>query len=213
MLITTIPTFVTPEEHKILAASTPTSFTDIPPVLRHKEENVSVTLDPPLEGFSAQDCEKGTLYVIESVLVYMSTTGRGFQVEYPHITLHAVSRSDKAAPSIYCQLEDPVADMELSAAAAAENDDEGDISMRELIIIPPNESALEPIFESLSRCAALHPDEPSPSDSEDDDEAFLDPDLELNSQFETFDGTEEQELSEVGRVRSDFVNDSRFAPY
>ena len=31
--------------------------------------------------------------------------------------------------------------------------------------------------------------------------------------LETFDGDEDQELSEVGRVRSDFINDSRFAPY
>ena len=35
------------------------------PVLRHKEDNVSVTLDPPLDGFSAQDAANGSLYVIE----------------------------------------------------------------------------------------------------------------------------------------------------
>jgi len=46
---------------------------------------------------------------------------------------------------------------------------------------------------------------------EDDmDDAFIDAD---ESAFETFTGDEEQELSEVGRVRSNFVNDSRYAPY
>lgn len=63
-IITTLPTFVTPEEHKTLAASTPVSFNDIPPKLYHKEDNVSVTLDPPLENFTSQDAAQGTLYVI-----------------------------------------------------------------------------------------------------------------------------------------------------
>jgi nucleotide-sensitive chloride channel 1A len=67
---------------------------------------------------------------------------------------------------------------------------------------------VEPIFDALSRCAALHPDKASASDEEDMD-AFLADD----GDFEVFTGDEEQELSEVGRVRSDFVNDNRYAPY
>ena len=43
---------------------------------------------------------------------------------------------------------------------------------------------------------------------EDDDDAFVDADA-----FETFNGDENQELSEVGRVRSDFINHNRYAPY
>lgn len=68
---------------------------------------------------------------------------------------------------------------------------------------------MEPIFEALSACAALHPD---PTDEmDDDDDAFID--LDENSPFETFTGADGEELSEVGRVRSDFINDSRYAPY
>lgn len=70
---------------------------------------------------------------------------------------------------------------------------------------------VEPIFESLSYCASLHPD-PNMSEDEDDfgmgDDAFVD-----TAGFETFNGTDGEELSEVGRVRSDFVNNNRFAPY
>ena len=74
------------------------------------------------------------------------------------------------------------------------------------MIRPADESgAVEVIFDALSRCAALHPD-PEELDEED---AVVDSDV----NFDSFDGDEEQELSEVGRVRSDFVNDSRFAPY
>lgn len=71
---------------------------------------------------------------------------------------------------------------------------------------------VEPIFEALSLCASLHPD---PADEngmdDDDDDAFVD--VDENSPFETFTGTDGEELSEVGRVRSDFINDNRFAPY
>lgn len=67
---------------------------------------------------------------------------------------------------------------------------------------------MDPIFEALSECAALHPD---PKDDEDDlDDAFIDID---ESKFETFNGDENEELSDVGRVRSDFINDNRYAPY
>lgn len=43
---------------------------------------------------------------------------------------------------------------------------------------------------------------------DDDDEAFVD-----GGAFEAFDGEGDTELSEVGRVRSDFVNKNRFQPY
>ena len=70
---------------------------------------------------------------------------------------------------------------------------------------------MEPIFEALSYCASLHPDPLDENDMDDDDDAFIDADE--NSPFETFNGTDGEELSEVGRVRSDFANDNRFAPY
>ena len=68
---------------------------------------------------------------------------------------------------------------------------------------------MEPIFEALSQCASLHPD---PHGEEDDlDNAFLN--VNGTTTFETFTGNEDEELSEVGRVRSDFINNNRFAPY
>ncbi len=70
---------------------------------------------------------------------------------------------------------------------------------------------MEPIFEALSICAALHPDPADADGMDDDDDAFIDADE--NSPFETFTGADGEELSEVGRVRSNFVNDNRFAPY
>jgi nucleotide-sensitive chloride channel 1A len=147
----------------------------------------------------------------------MPTTGRGFQIEYPAITLHAVSRGE-LGPSIYCQLDESAGETAVAEDDVAE--------MRELSIVPQNAAScmnfntqngmtytntsllVDPIFEALSQCASLHPD-PATSDDDDAlDDAFID-----SSNFETFTGDEDQELSEVGRVRSDFVNDNRFAPY
>ncbi|KAI0648863.1 regulator of volume decrease after cellular swelling-domain-containing protein [Trametes meyenii] len=204
-LIDTLPKFISPEEHRNLVASTPASFSDIPPVLRHKEDNVSVSVDPALDAFSAEDAANGSLYVIESHLVFISATGRGFQVEYPAITLHAISRGEKG-PSIYCQLDDSVS---ATQDAQPQNEEEDVADMRELTILPKESSSLESIFEALSLCASLHPD-PGAEDEmdDDDDDAFVDA-----GEFETFNGDINEEFSEVGRVRSDFLNNSRFAPY
>lgn len=65
---------------------------------------------------------------VSSVLVFFSTTGRGFQVEYPSITLHAISRIE-SGPCIYCQLDETL------TGDRAENDDD-ESPMRELKIIP-----------------------------------------------------------------------------
>ena len=70
--IADVPNFVSKEEHTALVGSTPTSFNDIPPVLKHKEENVSVTIDPAFEGFLSENAVQGTLYVLTRSV---STTG------------------------------------------------------------------------------------------------------------------------------------------
>lgn len=64
-IISSLPPFVSPEEHKTLTSTTPESFSSIPPVLRLQEPNVSVSFDPPLQDFGPDDCKHGTLYIIE----------------------------------------------------------------------------------------------------------------------------------------------------
>lgn len=154
-----LPTYSSPEEYQSIVASTPNSFSDIPPVLRHKEENVIVAIDPPLSSeLSGDDDLKGTLYVLtrwdcffiyfhflhsthlHSVLVFMSASGRGFQVEYPSITLHAVSRAG-TRPCIYCQLDE---------STPGQNTDSEDTNMSELTIIPADPESC--MFISYSRC-------------------------------------------------------------
>lgn len=73
----------------------------------------------------------------------MSTTGRGFQIEYPAIILHAASRTE-AGPSIYCQLDEHAGEAE----GVASNDEMSD--MRELSIVP--QSAASRMFSQLFPC-------------------------------------------------------------
>lgn len=68
---------------------------------------------------------------------------------------------------------------------------------------------VEAIFEALSACAALHPDAQE-DDGEGLDDAFMDA---SENTLEIFTGDDEEELSAVGRVRSDLINDSRYTPY
>ena len=72
---------------------------------------------------------------VSSVLAFISTTGRGFQVEYPAITLHAISRTE-AGPSIYCQLDE-------TPAGDQTDGDHDDSPMRELKIVPERVEARE----------------------------------------------------------------------
>lgn len=159
-LIDTLPVFISPEEHGNIVSATPTSFNEISPVLRHKEDNVSVTFDPPLAGLSSNDYASGALYIIEryvcspvkftaitttkcedciySALVFMSSTGHGFSVDYPSITLHAISRAESGS-SLYCQLDEST---DIDNANATPND-EMDTEMRELIIVPQNKDNRE----------------------------------------------------------------------
>jgi nucleotide-sensitive chloride channel 1A len=64
-----IPNHVSVEEHRTLTGVTPTSFGDIPPVLRQKVDNVRLAFDPSLDGFSPDDGALGTLYIIERSLI------------------------------------------------------------------------------------------------------------------------------------------------
>ncbi len=64
----------------MLTGATPTSFSDIPSVLRQKVDNVRVAFDPPLEDFSPEDSALGTLYIIERFFSRPLTRGLFFLI-------------------------------------------------------------------------------------------------------------------------------------
>lgn len=61
--ITTPPKYSSPEEHARLTSTTPTSFSDLPPVLGFQDDKVRIEFDPVYQGKSEY---KGSLWVTEA---------------------------------------------------------------------------------------------------------------------------------------------------
>ncbi len=93
-LTSTLPSFSTPKEHATIVSSTPQNFSDILPVLRHQQKEVQVRFEAPLEDKA--EWRHGTLYVIDSILAFVEDgeNAQGWQIEYPAITLHAISKAE-----------------------------------------------------------------------------------------------------------------------
>ncbi|KAF8340012.1 regulator of volume decrease after cellular swelling-domain-containing protein [Cantharellus anzutake] len=204
-LISETPKSISLDEHRQLVESTPSSFGDIPPVLRHRQDGVKIIFDPPQEGLSEEDLSNGALYLVESVLAFISATGRGFQILYPQIIIHAISTSG-SEPIVWCQLEKSTLDDDF--------EDGDDIETIELKIIPSDPHTVTTVFEALSHCSSLHPDPNSEGegyeydDTEEDDAVYVN-----TGDHRAFTGEDGEELSEAGRVRSNFANNNRFTPY
>lgn len=66
-LLTQPPPALTPSELAEISAATPSTFEGIPPLLRHKEEEVEFNLEPAFEGFLGG---KGSLWVTEGCVKF-----------------------------------------------------------------------------------------------------------------------------------------------
>ncbi|KAK8865882.1 hypothetical protein IAR55_001030 [Kwoniella newhampshirensis] len=247
------PTSISPEEHAQLTSSTPSSFIDIPPVLRWSDQ-VEVTMSPTHRGWESWPAGpvSGTLYVTEDAVAFLPSGGisPGFNLPFPALTLHALTPANGSDPAhLYCQIDESDAvvgesstihangggaahhlngdggeDSEMDGQQededeeADEGEEEGGEEFTELreVRIFLSESKLEPLFQALSSCSALHASllpngEPSSffgfnaDDDDDDDGQWEDAD-------EDDDGGNGQ-----GRVRSDFHSGggpgARFRPY
>lgn len=93
--------------------------------------DVEIQFEPKLE----HPLTKGTLTIQASSVIF-STESLWITLRYPHIILHAIHRQNN---EIYCQL-----------------DSEQTSEMR---FIPAESSALESIFDALSKGASLHEDQ------------------------------------------------------
>ncbi|CAO3583979.1 unnamed protein product [Absidia cylindrospora] len=135
----------------ITLLSTPPNLSDL--TVRHTQNNVGLTVSPPLSGANGQIL--GKLYVCESMLhFYSESSGAGISVEYPDVIIHAISRQNNE-PAIYCQLD---AGLFFPNQQLPEDEDQDDI-VTELTFTPADSNSLEDIYLAMSDCAALHPDE------------------------------------------------------
>ncbi|CAG8543538.1 3003_t:CDS:2 [Paraglomus brasilianum] len=162
-LINTPPNTVYPSE-------TPSPHTELSPSVRniakHIQPDCEIYFTPPVSGVVFG---KGTLYVTENQLSFFSPiTQTGLAIDYPSIIIHAVSRQisrDGIGPCIYIQLAALLphfGTFQLSSIDKATEEEENadEDSMTEIKIVPDNaDVSVDTIFEALSECAALHPDQ------------------------------------------------------
>ncbi|XP_075402450.1 methylosome subunit pICln isoform X2 [Tenrec ecaudatus] len=114
----------------------------------------------------------GTLYIAESRLSWLDGSGLGFSLEYPAISLHAVSRDLNAYPREHLYVMVNAKFGEESKDSVDEEEEEGsddDVEpIAEFRFVPSDKSALETMFAAMCECQALHPD-PEDEDSDDYD--------------------------------------------
>ncbi|ORY28994.1 regulator of volume decrease after cellular swelling-domain-containing protein [Naematelia encephala] len=171
------PPYTTPAQHAELTSSTPSSFAEIPPLLHWSDEDVEVILNPS-SGWNGWDGRvSGTLWVTEEAVSFLpstsSQTHQGFTLTFPALTLHALTPATEEGPAhLYCQVDESDAPPSISIIESNGNghvdgtmngvdgDDEygdGDdyTPMREIRIYLA-EAKLQPLFQALSDCSALH---------------------------------------------------------
>ncbi|GFT59643.1 methylosome subunit pICln [Nephila pilipes] len=143
---------------------------------------------------------KGTLYVSESVLCWLSNDGEGFSFTYPSIRAHAITYDPKAFPEpcVFMitdegieQRDDPnellnaVNDMNVDSDSDSDDDDDED-TPREIYFVPDDSNILQAVFTAIQECSALNPSPGDQSlDDDDSDEDTDDDSAEVsNEQFE-----------------------------
>ncbi|KAJ1530913.1 hypothetical protein ONE63_005752 [Megalurothrips usitatus] len=144
---------------------------------------VLTTFPPPVEGIRHQQINttallndrslgKGTLYIAESRVSWVNAaSGEGFSLEYPHICLHAISRTP--VECLYMMLDTAVSPHLGGEEGNGDNDEESesddDTNDQETTVmkfLPDETSALDAMYQAMSQCQALNPDPQSDSDPE-----------------------------------------------
>ncbi|XP_035647944.1 methylosome subunit pICln-like isoform X2 [Oncorhynchus keta] len=139
--------------------------------VRHEQSETTAVLDG--KGLGA-----GTLYVAETRLSWFDGSGMGFSLEYPTISLHAISRDLSTYPQEHlyvmvnaklndeneAEMQENAHDQEDEDNSSEEDDSEG---ITEIRFVPRDKTALESMFSAMCECQALHPD-PDDEDSDGD---------------------------------------------
>ncbi|XP_058042535.1 methylosome subunit pICln isoform X4 [Ahaetulla prasina] len=120
----------------------------------------------------------GSLYIAESRLSWIADSGLGFSLDYPIISLHAISRDLNTYPwehlyvMVNAKFEEESRENPIPEEGEEESDDEFE-PISEFRFVPSDKSALEAMFTAMCECQALHPDpEDEDSDSNYDGEEY-----------------------------------------
>ncbi|NXP12861.1 ICLN protein, partial [Thinocorus orbignyianus] len=137
--------------------------------VRHRQADTEAVL-------AGRSLGAGTLYIAESRLSWLENSGVGFSLDYPTISLHAVSRDLSAFPCehLYVMVNAKFEEEGIKEPPVAEGEEEEDEDsdddaepIAEFRFVPSDKSALEAMFSAMCECQALHPD-PDDEDSDND---------------------------------------------
>ncbi|KAG0636152.1 regulator of volume decrease after cellular swelling-domain-containing protein [Tuber brumale] len=166
-------------------SSTPASFQT--PVLHFHAPSITILISPehisllpifpdvptpsPTTSDQLQISKIELLITSQTLTLYNAPSGIGISLPYSSITLHAIQRTSHGA-GIYMQIS-----LSPANAAAHTNTDEYDQDeLLEITILPDlvgegeKEGAVSEMFDALSVCAGLNPDEVGSDEDEDEDE-------------------------------------------
>ncbi|XP_078470120.1 methylosome subunit pICln isoform X1 [Lampetra fluviatilis] len=129
--------------------------------VKHQESAMSLFVN-------GEDAGSGVLCVAESRLAWRDAQGHGVSVEYPRVSLHAVSRDPNTFPQhhLYVMLNGKLRAEDAAGDGAKgddeeeedDDDDDDDDPITELRFVPRDSSSLEALFTAMCECQALHPD-------------------------------------------------------
>lgn len=137
--------------------------------VRHVQDETVAYVEDDSQG-------NGSLYITDNVVTWRNSSGQGFSLQYPSISLHAVSRDLNAFPQecLFLMVDGKLSDDADSRQKSSDDEDEvvgpfeGDTATTEVRFVPTDKGALDAMFNAMSDCQALHPDEQD-TDSEADD--------------------------------------------
>jgi len=143
--------------------------------------------------FGDRDRGKGTLYITEYHMIWRGSDAADdtLTLEYPSISLHAISRDTGSFPHecLYVLLE--------SADMVSEEERDPEAEVTEIRFVPVSGDNIKAMYDAVTECQELHPD-PEDDDSEEEQDltSFF-----QHGQFYTADTLpNEIELSEEGRA-------------
>ncbi|XP_036450821.1 methylosome subunit pICln-like isoform X2 [Colossoma macropomum] len=148
--------------------------------VRHEQADITAVLDGKGLG-------SGTLCVAESRVSWVDGSGVGFSLDYPSISLHAISRDLSTYPEehLYVMVNSKHKDSKNEGqkvkdddSSSSDDDDDDDVDdddsiglVTEIRFVPNDKGSLETMFTAMSECQALHPD-PDDSDSDFDGDEY-----------------------------------------
>merc|ERR1712029_150920 len=121
-------------------------------------------------GIDRKQLGMGSLFISEARCSWVGIQGQGFSLEYPHTALHAVSRdlTQFHQECLYLMIDVRLVDetgtpmstpTSSEAGSDSENEEESDGGMTEIRFVPDDKNKLDTMFNAMSDCQALHPDQ------------------------------------------------------